>query len=103
MPSLQSSRRRYIQRFLQIKALSILVLWFPIIKEVMARQLKVGSQLVVALDRTQWKEYNVLMVSAIVQKRAFPIFWTLLDKRGASNASRTATSIRPSNSAVKKI
>jgi len=29
--------------------------------------------------------YNVLMVSARVQKRAFPIFWTLLDKHGASN------------------
>jgi hypothetical protein len=25
------------------------------------------------------------MVSAIYQKRAFPIFWTLLDKQGASN------------------
>jgi hypothetical protein len=25
------------------------------------------------------------MVSAIFQERAFPIFWTLLDKQGASN------------------
>ncbi|HEY9299139.1 MAG TPA: hypothetical protein VIQ31_22830 [Phormidium sp.] len=79
LPILQSSRRRHIQRFLKIKALSILVLWFPIVKEVIARLLKVGSQLVIALDRTQWKEYNVLMVSAIIQKRAFPIFGTLLD------------------------
>ena len=31
LPILQSSRRRHIQRFLQIKALSILVLWFPIV------------------------------------------------------------------------
>jgi hypothetical protein len=53
LPILQSSRRRHIQRFLQIKALSILVLWFPIIKEVISRQLKAGSQLVIALDRTQ--------------------------------------------------
>ena len=103
LPILQSSRRRHIQRFLKIKALSILVLWFPIIKEVISRQLKAGSQLVIALDRTQWKEYNVLMVSAIVQKRAFPIFWTLLDKHGASNASRTTTSVASSNSLVKKI
>jgi len=103
LPILQSSRRRHIQRFLQIKALSILVLWFPIVKEVIARQLKVGSQLVIALDRTQWKEYNVLMVSDLVQKRAFPIFWTLLDKKGASNASRTATSVTSSYSTVKKI
>ena len=63
LPILQSSRRRLIQRFLQIKALSILVLWFPIVKEVISRQLKPGSQLIIALDRTQWKEYNVLMVS----------------------------------------
>jgi hypothetical protein len=31
LPILQSSRRRYIQRFLKIKALSILVLWFLIV------------------------------------------------------------------------
>ena len=85
LPILQSSRIRHIQRFLQIKALSILIVWFPIVKEVIARQFKAGSQLVIALDRTQWKEYNVLMVSALVQKRAFRIFWTLLDKHGASN------------------
>jgi hypothetical protein len=95
LPILQSSRRRHIQRFLKIKALSILVLWFPIIKEVISRQLKAVRQLVIALDRTQWKEYNVLMVSAIVQKRAFPIFWTLLDKRGASNLVEQQQVLRP--------
>jgi Transposase DDE domain len=95
LPILQSSRRRHIQRFLQIKALSILVLWFPIVKQVISRQIAVGSQLVIALDRTQWKEYNVLMVSAIVQKRAFPIFWTLLDKHGASNLAEQQQVLRP--------
>ena len=59
------------------------------------RQLLAGSQLVVALDRTQWKEYNVLLVSAIVQKRAFPIFWTLLDKHGASNLGEQQQVLRP--------
>src|SRR6476620_5351833 len=82
LPILQSSRRRHIQRFLQIKELSILVLWFPLVKEAISRQLKAGSQLIIALDRTQWKEYNVLMVSAIVQKRTSPICSTLLDKQG---------------------
>src|SRR4028119_1189751 len=95
LPILQSSRRRHIQRFLQIKALSILILWFPIVKQVISRQLKAGSQLVIALDRTQWKEYNVLMVSAIVQKRAFPLFWTLLDKQGASNLAEQQQVLRP--------
>jgi len=102
LPILQSSRRRHIQRFLQIKALSILVLWFPIVKEAISRQLKAGSQLIIALDRTQWKEYNVLMVSAIVQKRAFPIFWTLLDKQGASNLAQQQQVLRPVIRLLKK-
>jgi len=102
LPILQSSRRRHIQRFLQIKALSILVLWFPIVKQVISRQLKAGSQLIIALDRTQWKEYNVLMVSAIYQKRAFPIFWTLLDKKGASNLAQQQQVLRPAIRLLKK-
>jgi hypothetical protein len=102
LPILQSSRRRHIQRFLQIKALSILVLWFPSVKEAISRQLKAGSQLIIALDRTQWKEYNVLMVSAIVQKRAFPIFWTLLDKQGASNLAEQQQVLRPGIRLLKK-
>ncbi len=48
LPILQSSRWRHIQRFLQIKALSILILWLPIVKQVISRQLKAGSQLVTA-------------------------------------------------------
>ena len=60
-----------------------------------ARQIKAGTQLIIALDRTQWKEYNVLMVSAIYQKRAFPIFWTLLDKQGASNLAEQQQVLRP--------
>ena len=71
------------------------MLWFPIIKEAISHQLKAGTQLVIALDRTQWKEYNVLMVSAIYQKRAFPLFWTLLEKQGASNLAEQQQVLRP--------
>ena len=35
------------------------------------------------------------MVSAIYQKRAFPIFWTLLDKQGASNLAEQQQVLRP--------
>jgi len=62
---------------------------------VISGQIAAGSQLVVALDRTQWKEYNVLMVSALIHKRAFPIFWTLLDKQGASNLAEQQQVLRP--------
>ncbi|XWK88672.1 MAG: IS4 family transposase [Phormidium sp.] len=95
LPILENSRRRHIQRFLSLRKLSVLALWFPIIKEVISRQIKPGSQLIIALDRTQWKENNVLMVSVIHQKRAFPIFWMLLDKKGACNFAEQKQVLRP--------
>ncbi|MBE9229079.1 IS4 family transposase [Phormidium sp. LEGE 05292] len=95
LPILENSRRRHIQRFLALSKLSVLALWFPIIKEVISRQIKPGSQLIIALDRTQWKENNVLMVSAIHQKRAFPLFWMLLDKKGACNFTEQKQVLRP--------
>jgi hypothetical protein len=35
------------------------------------------------------------MASAIYQKRAFPIFWILLPKKGASNLREQKTVLRP--------
>jgi hypothetical protein len=59
LPILGNSRRRHIQRFLSISSLSILALWFPIIREILLRQIQAGTQLIIALDRTQWQENNV--------------------------------------------
>ena len=68
LPIQQNSRRRHLQRFLNLNALSVLLLWFPIIEEIINQHFKVGSQLIIAMDRTQWKENNVLMVSVIYKK-----------------------------------
>jgi hypothetical protein len=40
LPIQQNSRRRHLQRFLNLNALSVVLLWFPIIKEVLSRKLK---------------------------------------------------------------
>ena len=95
LPILENSRRRHIQRFLSLGSLSVLAIWFPLIREILDHQIKAGSQLIIAIDRTQWRENNVLMVSAIYQKRAFPIFWTLLDKKGACNLAEQKQVLRP--------
>ena len=69
----------------------MVLLWFPLIQQIMARHIGKVKQLIIALDRTQWKENNILMVSAIYQKRTLPIFWILLDKKGVSDLSRHET------------
>lgn len=95
LPIQQNSRRRHIQRFLNLTRLSVVILWFPLIKEFVAQRLSPGKQLVIALDRTQWRSNNILMASAIYQKRALPIFWILLSKKGASNLREQQIVLRP--------
>jgi hypothetical protein len=95
LPIQENSRRRHLQRFLTLNALSVVLLWFPIIEEIINRHFKAGSLLTIAMDRTQWKENNVLMVSVIYQKRAWPIFWCLLEKKGSSNLQEQQKVLRP--------
>ena len=51
--------------------------------------------MIIALDRTAWQENNILMASAIYQKRAFPIFWIFLSKKGASDLREQQVVLRP--------
>lgn len=102
LPIQQNSRRRHLQRFFSLNALSVVLLWFPIIEEVLSQKVKAGSQLIIALDRTQWKENNVLMVSVIYQNRAFPIYWCLLEKEGSSNLQEQQQVLRPVIRLLKK-
>ncbi len=95
LPIKQNSRRRHIQRFLNAPVLSVVLLWLPIIEEILSRLFKPQSQLIIALDRTQWKETNILMVSVIYQKRALPVFWCLLEKDGSSNLQEQQKVLRP--------
>jgi hypothetical protein len=95
LPIQQNSRRRHIQRFLSLKRLSVVLLWFPLIQQIITRHIAKGKPLIIALDRTQWKEKNILMASVIYQKRALPIFWILLDKKGASALREQQIVLRP--------
>jgi hypothetical protein len=89
------SRRKKIQRFLILPKLSLPLLWFPLIKKIIATQFKKGERLIITIDRTQWKTNNISMASVIWKKRALPIYWLLLSKKGSSNFYEQLATIRP--------
>ena len=89
------SRRKKIQRFLMLPRLSLPLLWFPLIKKIIKSQFKKGDRLIITIDRTQWKANNISMVSVIWKKRALPIYWLLLSKKGSSNFYEQVATIRP--------
>ena len=97
------SRIRSLQRFLRLPQLNIKVLWFPLLKHWL-RQVQTGRSLtrqqrrrlhrlqhrasgywLIAIDRTQWRERNVFMVSLIWGTHALPLYWQTLDKLGSSD------------------
>lgn len=81
------SRRKRIQRFLSLPNLTIEKVWFPIVKEWLETYFNDEKIIYVAIDRTNWSRINLFMVSIIWDKRAFPIYFTLLPKLGSSNIS----------------
>lgn len=80
-------RRRKLQRFLNLPSLTISSLLWPIIsywlKESVPKKRK--QKLYLAIDRSQWKNINLLMVSVIWSRRAIPLAWRLLPHIGNSN------------------
>ncbi|MBW4418960.1 MAG: IS4 family transposase [Myxacorys californica WJT36-NPBG1] len=89
------SRRRNLQRFLSLPPLQPKAMWFPIVKHWVKQQYGRGKQLCLAIDRTQWQDHNLLMVSLIHGKRAIPLYWRLLDKQGQSNLDEQKSVIAP--------
>ena len=107
------SRLRNLQRFLVLPQLRVKLLWFPIVKywirqEFKPKQLnrdqrrrlkrwrrKLHGYLLLALDRTQWKGRNLIVVSLIWDKHALAVNWAFLDKKGSRNFAEQKAVLKP--------
>ena len=78
--------RRHLQRFLILSQLSVVLSWFRLIKGMSKTQIQLGSQVIVTVDRTPWRANNLLMVSVVWAKRAWP-YWQFIPKIGTSTLS----------------
>jgi len=84
---LMESRRKKIQRFLNLEILSIEKIWFPCVKEFVKEtdKYRKGGCVYLAIDRTNWGLINILTVSLIYDKRAVLVYWEFLESKGSSN------------------
>ena len=85
IPIKYQSRRRHLQRFLVLPKLTNKCIWFPIIKKWLKTKKSKKRICYVAIDRTRWQERNLFVASLINNKRAIPLNWMLLNKKGNSN------------------
>jgi hypothetical protein len=85
IPITFESRRKKIQRFLSAANLTIEKIWFPIVTTWLETYFTPEEIIYVVIDRTNWNRINLLMISVVWEKRAFPVYFELLPKLGSSN------------------
>ena len=95
LPILAASRRKTMQRFLDSQNFCKERIWWGIWTELMTGYWLVKEPIMLAIDRTSWGKYNLLVVSWIIFGRAIPINWQLLDKLGSSNLDEQQSVIHP--------
>jgi hypothetical protein len=95
LPILYESRRKHLQRFLNSRALSVTLIWLPLIKQIITSKIPKSKRLIIALDRTHWQDNNLLMVSVIWKQRALPIYWIFIKAKGSSNLREQMAVLRP--------
>ena len=88
------SRQRKLQRFLDLPNLTIELIWFPLITYWLTTYCRVGQSLSIAIARSQWGCINLFLVSLIWERRAIPLYWSLLPKLGSSNFEEQPTNLQ---------
>jgi len=86
-PITTESRRRKLQRFLDLPKLTIGQIWYPLITYWLTTYCQAGETLSIVIARTQWGSINILTIALVWNKRAIPLFWSLLPKLGSSNVA----------------
>jgi len=79
------SRLKKLQRFLSLPQFNIKQLWFPIIQVWTEQEFEQGEVIHLVIDRSQWQNINLLMVSLVYDRRAIPLYFFLLSKKGNRN------------------
>ncbi|MDE5115919.1 MAG: hypothetical protein O4860_01205 [Trichodesmium sp. St2_bin2_1] len=76
--------------------------WFPIVKKIINQEFSDSSQLILTIDRTQWKNNNIFVIAVIYKKRALPIYWQVFQKKSSTNLAEQKALIKPVLRLLKK-
>ena len=78
-----------------LKKFSLALFWFPLVKQIIENLFSFSSELVLILDRNQWQNTNILMISLAWKKRGIPLYWKILTHKVASNLTEQKAVIHP--------
>jgi hypothetical protein len=96
------SRVKKLQRFLALEQFNIKTLWFPLVKSWLQEKWSKDRMIYLVIDRSQWREINLLMISMVYKHRAIPIYFSLVPKKGNSNLQQQKQVLEPAIKLLKE-
>jgi hypothetical protein len=89
------SRIKKLQRFLSLPQFNLQTLWLPLIESWIEQEWEKGEVIYIVIDRTQWQENNLILVSVVYDHRAIPVYGDWLRKKGNSDLERQKSVLEP--------
>jgi hypothetical protein len=89
------SRIKKLQRFLSLPQFNFETLWLPLIEIWIQQEWEQEEVMYIVIDRTQWKENNLILVSVVYDHRAIPLYGAWLGKKGNSNLEQQKKVLEP--------
>ena len=86
----RDSLKKRVQRFLKNPDVLVEEYYAPLAKRMLKRLVVGGARVYLTLDRTEWRDFNILYVCVGWRGRALPLLWDMLAPGASSFAAQKA-------------
>ena len=86
----RDSLKKRVQRFLKNPDVMVEEYYSPLAKRMLKRLVAGGARVYLTLDRTEWRDFNILYVCVGWRGRALPLLWGMLAPGASSFAEQKA-------------
>ena len=84
----RDSLKKRVQRFLRNPSVTVEVYYAPLARRILQRLAGGGARIHLTVDRTEWRDFNLLYVCVGWRGRALPLLWGILGPGASSFAEQ---------------
>jgi len=84
----RDSLKKRVQRFLRNPSVTVEVYYAPLARRILQRLAGGGARMHLTVDRTEWRDFNLLYVCVGWRGRAWPLLWGILGPGASSFAEQ---------------
>jgi hypothetical protein len=82
--------KKRVQRFLRNPSVAVELYYEPLARRILQRLVGGGARIHLTVDRTEWRDFNILYVCVGWRGRALPLLWGMLGPGASSFAEQKA-------------